>query len=331
MAVVVDRIAGGGGVSIPVSLTTSMGATTTDGILLGATNSATAGAQVFSPALHFQGSGWKTDPTAGAQSCDWKIEAQPNQSSAAPLDYLAFSNSINGAAYTANFYMGESAFYGVGATGTFRNASSLANANVGNYLWSLNPAQFYLTSGFVVTWASSATSAVTGVDTGLSRISAGVVGVGTGAAGSFAGTAKATTLLTESANGAQWIQGQASELLTISTVGLTTDTTANLLPADSIIEAVLVRITTTISGGGVATYSVGDPTTSTRFRGASANLAAGAALVDIDHWSGAVASLAAGPSQASAAKVRITCAGGTPTAGVIRITVFYRQFVAPTS
>ena len=328
MAVVVDRIAGGGGVSIPVSLTTSMGATTTDGILLGATNSATAGAQVFSPALHFQGSGWKTDPTAGAQSCDWKIEAQPNQSSAAPLDYLAFSNSINGAAYTANFYMGESAFYGVGATGTFRNASSLANANVGSYLWSLNPAQFYLTSGFVVTWASSATSAVTGVDTGLSRISAGVVGVGTGAAGSFAGTVKATQLLEESANGAQWIQGQASELLTIAAAA-STDSSANLLPAGAIIESVVVRVTTVIPTA--ATFTVGDPTTAARFATGVA-VAANTTAIGIDHWSGAIATLAAGPSQAAAAKVRIT-PNLTPGAatGVVRITVFYRQFLAPQS
>lgn len=37
-----------------------------------------------------------------------------------------------------------------------------------------------------------------------------------------------------------------------------------------------------------------------------------------------------GPRQASAAKLRITTTG-TPGAGAIRVTVFYRQFVPPTS
>jgi hypothetical protein len=38
-----------------------------------------------------------------------------------------------------------------------------------------------------------------------------------------------------------------------------------------------------------------------------------------------------GPVQTAAAKVRITCTGSNPGAGAVRITVFYRQFVAPTS
>lgn len=132
-----------------------------------------------------------------------------------------------------------------------------------------------------------------------------------------------------SANGATWKQGQASELLTLSTVGLTTDTAANLLPANAIIEAVVCRITTTITT--TTNWAVGDPTTAARFSAANATLTAGTTSVGIDCWSGAVTTLAAGPSQAAAAKVRITCTGANPGAGVIRITCFYRVFVAPTS
>lgn len=40
--------------------------------------------------------------------------------------------------------------------------------------------------------------------------------------------------------------------------------------------------------------------------------------------------LATGPSQPSAAKVRVTTTG-TPGAGAIRITVFYLSLTAPTS
>lgn len=136
--------------------------------------------------------------------------------------------------------------------------------------------------------------------------------------------------ITEStANGGTWVMGQASELLTLSTVGLTTDTAANLLPVDAIIEAVVCRVTTTITT--TTNWAVGDGTTAARFRAANATLTAGTTSVGIDHWSGAVTTLAAGPSQAAAAKVRITCTGANPGAGVIRITVFYRKFVAPTS
>lgn len=130
-------------------------------------------------------------------------------------------------------------------------------------------------------------------------------------------------------NGAQWVHGQASELLTLSTSGLTTDTTANLLPVGSIIEAVSCYITEAITV--TTNWAVGDPTTAARFSAANATKTAGTSSPGIDHWSGAVTTLAAGPSQAAAAKVRITCTGSNPGAGAIRIVVFYRQLVAPTS
>ena len=335
MAVVVDRIAGGSGVSIPVSLTTSMGATTTDGILLGATNSAAAGAQVFSPALHFQGSGWKTTATAAAQIQNWFVEVVPIEDTTRPVNQLLFSGSST-AEGTAVPYLsirrpnsteGQLAVLANGGNSLVRGATDYANLGIGIYQWDVSPSGLRVLSAGVVTWSSSSSS-IASPDTGLSRISAGVVGVGTGAAGSFAGTVKATQLLEESANGAQWIQGQASELLTLSTGGTTTDTTANLLPAGAIIEAVVARVTTTITTA--TSWQLGDPTTAGRFTAANATMAAGTTDIGILHWSGAVATLAAGPSQAAAAKVRVTTVG-TPGAGVIRITVFYRQFTAPTS
>ena len=197
-------------------------------------------------------------------------------------------------------------------------------------------------------------------DTGLSRVSAGEVGVGTGAAGSIAGTLNATTLkcgagviiqagangitLTDSSakiqsggsfklmpgtgTGETWVEGYATELLTLSTGGTTTDTTANLLPAGAIIEAVVARVTTTITTA--TSWQLGDPTTAGRFTAANSTMVAGTTDIGILHWSGAVSTLAAGPSQAAAAKVRVTTVG-TPGAGAIRITVFYRTFSAPTS
>lgn len=134
-----------------------------------------------------------------------------------------------------------------------------------------------------------------------------------------------TNLIKYSANGAQWIQGQASELLTLSTSGTTTDTSANLLPANSIIEAVVARITTTITTA--TDWKLGDPTTAGRFTAANATMTAGTTDVGTVHVD---QTGAAGPRQTAAAKVRVTTTG-TPGAGAIRITVFYRQFIPPSS
>ena len=130
------------------------------------------------------------------------------------------------------------------------------------------------------------------------------------------------------ANGGYWERGYLSELLTLSTGGATTDTTANLLPADAVIEAVCARITTTITTA--TDWKLGDATTAARFTSANATLASGTTTVGLNHQKGAVATDAAGPTQIAAAKVRVTTTG-TPGAGAIRITVFFSKWIAPTS
>lgn len=130
------------------------------------------------------------------------------------------------------------------------------------------------------------------------------------------------------ANGANWVHGNISENLTLSTAGTTTDTAANLLPANSIIEAVVARVTTTITTA--TDWKLGDATQAARFSAANATMTAGATSVGLNQADPTVATANLGPVQSAAAKVRVTTTG-TPGAGVIRITVFYRQFVAPTS
>lgn len=127
------------------------------------------------------------------------------------------------------------------------------------------------------------------------------------------------------ANSSKWSFGYATELITLSTTGTTTDSSANLLPANSIIEAVTARVTTDVA---TATgWSIGDGSTAARFLASQtgAQLTAGATAVGLAHWAGTIAAV-----QASAEKLRITTTG-TPSAGVIRVTVYYRTFVAPTS
>lgn len=129
-------------------------------------------------------------------------------------------------------------------------------------------------------------------------------------------------------NGSSCIQNSANELLTLSTSGTTTDTTANLLPVDSIILAVEGRVTTTITTA--TSWQLGDPTTAARFSTANSTMTSGATISGRKHWSGSVTTDAAGPTQDAAAKVRVTTVG-TPGAGVVRIYVYYIQCTAPTS
>jgi hypothetical protein len=130
------------------------------------------------------------------------------------------------------------------------------------------------------------------------------------------------------ANGGYWERGYLSEEITLSTSGTTTDSTADLLPATAIIEAVVARITTAITTA--TDWALGDASTAARFLSATATLTLGTTAVGLNHQKGGVSTDAAGPTQTAAAKLRVTTTG-TPGAGKIRVTVFYRKFVAPTS
>lgn len=133
----------------------------------------------------------------------------------------------------------------------------------------------------------------------------------------------------EDTHGGYWQRGVVEEEITLNTGGATTDSSANLLPAGAIIEAVCARVTTTITTA--TNWAVGDATTSARFSSANATLTAGTTSVGLNHQKGGVSTDAAGPTQAAAAKVRITTTGSNPGAGKIRVSVFYSLFVAPTS
>ena len=119
----------------------------------------------------------------------------------------------------------------------------------------------------------------------------------------------------------------AEEELTLNTGGTTTDTTANLLPANSFIIAVTARLTQAIATA--TEWKLGDASTADRFTSAYATVT----LATLDYAVNCFdPSKAAGYSayQASAAKVRVTTTG-TPSAGKVRICVVALQQVAPTA
>jgi hypothetical protein len=132
-------------------------------------------------------------------------------------------------------------------------------------------------------------------------------------------------------NGGEQNIGQASELITLSLSGTTSDSVTNLLPAGAIIDAVVALVVTTISGGSTpTTWEIGDATTAARFTSTGTALTAGSTVIGLNQMTGSVSTTAAGPTQAAAAKVRITL-DQIPGQGQVRVTVFYRQFTAPTS
>lgn len=153
-------------------------------------------------------------------------------------------------------------------------------------------------------------------------------GVQTNAGRNLSETGAPAIIGTSSSNGQSYSIGAVHELITLNTAGTTTDSTNNLLPANSLILSVVARVTTTITTA--TNWSLGDATTSARFAAANTNLTAGTTSVGMQQMQGSVAADAAGPVQTTAAKLRITTSG-TPGAGAIRVTVYYISFTPPTS
>jgi hypothetical protein len=84
-------------------LKTSIGATQSDAYGLNLVNStaAAAGAQQYSPPVHWTGYGWKTDATAASQSVEFRAYVQPVQGTSAPTGLWVLESSINAGAYSS--------------------------------------------------------------------------------------------------------------------------------------------------------------------------------------------------------------------------------------
>lgn len=169
------------------------------------------------------------------------------------------------------------------------------------------------------------TTPSTGAFTTLSASGNSTIGGTLGVTGNVTGSANT---ISQSANGAQWIRGQISEEITLNTGSTTTDSTADLLPANSIIEGVTARVTATIATA--SDWKLGDSAQAARFLAATTDLTLGTTKVGLAHAQPTVASNDLGPVQTANSKLRISTTG-TPSAGKIRVTVYFRQFIAPTS
>jgi hypothetical protein len=199
--------------------------------------------------------------------------------------------------------------------------------------------------------------------------------------------------LVRTVNGAKFLFGTKSEDLTLGTGAQTTDTTGNLLPANSLLLGVTGAVTTAITGSCTG-WSLGDSTNSARFASNNTTLTAGATSIGLNldvsqvalpDESGTITlssntgtytfagTYSAAPScvctdtttanltkcatttttltatdtvgatdviayscriprgkaQVAAAKIRVSCAGGNPSAGKVRLTSYFLLPLAP--
>lgn len=106
-----------------------IGATPTDRLVLSNSTAAALGAQQYSPALRFFGSGWSTG-SSNSQTTEFRIYTQPVQGSGAPSANLLIDWSINGAAFVNRFtFTSPGNFTAAGAiAGTSISGSSFVQA-----------------------------------------------------------------------------------------------------------------------------------------------------------------------------------------------------------
>lgn len=128
---------------------------------------------------------------------------------------------------------------------------------------------------------------------------------------------------TGTVNGAAMVPFICDTNATLSLVATTTSVGGSTcLPKNAFIIGVTGRVTTTITGACTG-WEIGDATTAARFTVNNTGLTAGTVATNTAGFqSTAIAVAATGTAQAAAEALQITCAGGNPTAGVIRVTAF---------
>lgn len=115
---------------------------------------------------------------------------------------------------------------------------------------------------------------------------------------------------------------QNQQDVTLDTAGTTNDLTAGFVPANSVVLAVLATVETAIT---TATgLQVGDSSTAARWGTLSAVTAGSTNEATAwTPWKGTISTDATGPTaSATAPTIRLTATGGTPGAGVVRVTAW---------
>ena len=226
----------------------SIGSTSTDGLVLDNNTLAAAGAQQWSPRVHWSGQGWKTTATAASQSVDVIAELQPVQGTTNPSGNLVFSDSINGGAYAALLTLPTGGGLNL-ASGTYQIGGS--QIGFSNLAGSATCAQLPALTGDITTSAGScatvlptvdSTSGTFGSSTSIPTLTTNAKGQVTASSGNAviapAGTLTGTTLASNVVS---------SSLTSLGTIaGLTV--TGSLTATGLITNADLVNSGTTVNG-----------------------------------------------------------------------------------
>jgi hypothetical protein len=104
-----------------ISLATA--ASATDGVLVKTSATASSGNQKWSPAVSWEGQGWKTQATAASQPVKWRAYVQPTAGFSNPTSEWLLQSSVNGGGYTTQLVIS-------GDSGGYVTASSLLQGAV---------------------------------------------------------------------------------------------------------------------------------------------------------------------------------------------------------
>ena len=93
-----------------------IGTSSTEGIVLSNTATATSSVQQWSPRIHFSGQGYKSNATAASQSVDVIEELETVKGTSAPSGNLVWSSSIAGGGYSPRMTLTSGGNVGIGTT-----------------------------------------------------------------------------------------------------------------------------------------------------------------------------------------------------------------------
>jgi hypothetical protein len=206
---------GSGGCSSPCSAVqivtpTQAANTAVDGLYLQDTTAASSGNQQYSPSLHLEGQGWKTNATAASEAVDWLMYVVPTQGAANPSSELNLCFSNNGGAYACSYVFNSGNVAGTLSMGSINlsgnNSPPNGFSNVGS-----NTVGYYANSTQVATSTTGSTGFTHLTPAYMGNTTFTVSGCGTagtlvgqgGTTGSFVvGTGASTCTFTFTINGA---------------------------------------------------------------------------------------------------------------------------------
>lgn len=102
-----------------------------DALILTNSTAAANNTQEFSPRLHLDGMGWKTNAPAASQEVDWIAQVVPVQGSSNPTSYLDFENGIANAGYASDLDIFSSGGATIGSSSPVDPGLGVLNFGIG--------------------------------------------------------------------------------------------------------------------------------------------------------------------------------------------------------